>query len=194
MKISHSIRLKNWMLLIKIHTLKIPKEATAGMSARIPHTTDFVVFLDYDNIDDERLVDELMYLQELFRLGDFYVFATNEYGRHAICIDRLGLRYAVKVLDNSTCDFIFKKGAVINEFRTWILRVLGKGDRPKPEFLYLVQSPYNGKRLQSQAHAKFLQIHYQCPVRLTNPDGNEELETQGYKTSSKTLLKDVRKK
>lgn len=194
MKFSQSIRVRNTMMLIKIHTMKIPKEATAGLSARIPHSTDFTVFLDYDNVDDERLRDELVYLQELYGLGDFYIFATNEFGRHAICIDRLALRDAIKVLDDSTCDWVFKKGVSINEYRTWILRTIGKGERPKPEFLYAVESPYNSQRIQSQAHGEFLQRHYQCPVRLTNPDGNEELEIQGYKTSSKTSVKDVKKK
>jgi hypothetical protein len=182
------------MILVKIHTMKIPTETTAGLSARIPHTTDFVVFLDYDNITDERLQDELTYLQELFRLGDFYIFATNEFGRHAICIDRLALRDAMNVLEDSTCDWMFKKGVGINEYRTWILRAIGKGERPKPKYQYTVESPYNGQRIQSQAHGEFLQRHCQAPIRLMNPDRNDELEIQGYRTSSKTSMKDVEKK
>jgi hypothetical protein len=84
--------------------MKVPKTSTKGMSARIPHSTNFTIFLDYDNIQDERLDDELIYHQELYGLGDFYVFKTNEYGRHAICVDVLTLREALDVVYGSTCD------------------------------------------------------------------------------------------
>jgi hypothetical protein len=33
------------------------------MSARVPHTTNFALFFDYDNVQDDRLDDELAYLQ-----------------------------------------------------------------------------------------------------------------------------------
>jgi hypothetical protein len=174
--------------------MRIPIEATAGISARIKYTTEFITMLDYDNVKDDRLAEELLYLQELYTLGDFHVFATNEFGRHVICIDRLMLREELEVVNSSTCDAVFKRGIRVNEYRTWILRVIGKGDRPKPHYMYSVESPYNGQRLQSQAHAEFLQRYYGAPVRLVNPDGNHELEIQGYKTSNKTSAKDLKKK
>jgi hypothetical protein len=172
--------------------MKIPIEATAGMSARIPFSSEYVVFLDYDNITDERLREELTYLQEVYGLGDFYVFATNEFGRHVVCIDRLPLRKVIEVVYNSSCDAVFKRGIRINESRTWVLRALEKGERPKPKFLYTIESPYNDKQLQSEAHGIFLQRYYAAPIRLVNPDGNEELEIQSYKTSSKISLKDLK--
>jgi hypothetical protein len=178
--------------MIVVQTMKIPVKATAGVSARIPHTTDFAIFLDYDNARDDRLVDELLYLQELFRLGDFLVLATNVFGRHVLCIDRLTLKEALDVVYASTCDAVFKRGIRINEYRTWILRGIGKGNRSKPKFLYTVESPYNGQRLQSQAHGQYLQRNFGVNVRLVNPDDNTELEIQGYKTDSKTSAKDVK--
>jgi hypothetical protein len=182
------------MVLFKFQTLQIPVAPTAGISARVASTTEFVIFLDYDNVKDSRLIEELEYLQELYGLGDFYVFATNEFGRHAICVDRMRLVEALEVIYNSTCDAVFKRGIRISEYRTWILRNIEKGNRPKPKYLYTVESPYNGKRLQSQAHAHFLQRYFGAPVRLVNSDGNDELEIQGYKTSNKTSAKDLRDK
>jgi hypothetical protein len=192
MLLTKQLRILNWLLLLKLQSMRIPIEATAGMSARVKYTTEFVTLLDYDNVKDSRLVEELLYLQELHRLGDFYVFATNEFGRHVICVDRLILREELEVVNTSTCDAVFKRGIRINEYRTWILRVIGKGDRPKPRYLYSVESPYNGQHLQSQAHAEFLQRYYGAPVRLVKPDGNHELEIQGYKTASKTSTKDLK--
>ena len=178
--------------MIKMQSMKLPKKPTAGMSARIPNSTDYTLFLDYDNVADSRLKEELVYLQELFELGDFHVLATNKFGRHAVCVDRLHLKEALDAVYASTCDVLFKRGINYNEFRTWLLRVMEKGDRQKPEYAYSVESPYNGKRLQSQAHAEFLHDYFGAPVRLTNPDGNRELEIQGYKTGNKTSTKDVK--
>jgi hypothetical protein len=178
-------------LRYEFSSMKTPNYQTAGLSARIPHTTDFCTFLDYDNIKDERLQDELVYLQEYFRLGDFHIFATNKYGRNPICIDRMPLREELEVVNASTCDSNFKRGIRLNEYRTWILRSEGKGNRPAPKYLYSLESPYNGQRQQSLAHTIFLKLHYNAKVRLANSDGNFELEIQPYKTSTKTDVKDV---
>jgi len=182
------------MFLLHLQSMDIPKAPTRGISARIPHTTEFAVFMDYDNVKDERLIEELRYLQELYELGDFHVFATNEFGRHVICVDRLPLREALDVVYNSTCGEVFKRGIRINEYRTWILRTHKKGDRDRPKYLFSVESPYNGKNLQSQAHALFLRVHYGAKILLTNPDGNTKIEMQDYKTGSKVSLKDAQKK
>jgi hypothetical protein len=190
-RIKKELSIFNNYLLFQFQSMKIPKTPTKGMSARIPHTTNFVPFLDYDNVIDERLDDELVYLQELHQLGDFHIFKTNEFGRHVICIDELLLREALDVVSNSTCDYQFKRGIRINEYRTWILRGWEKGERERPKFLRTIESPYNGERLQSQAHAMFLQAFYGVKVRLVNPDGNDEIEIQNYNTSSKVTVKDL---
>lgn len=172
--------------------MKNPITPTKGLSARVPHTTHYVLFMDFDNIQDERLDDELIPLQELFHLGDFHVFKTSEFGRHSICIDEMPLREALDVVYSSSCDGMFKKGIRINEYRTWILRGWEKGERERPKYLRTIESPYNGERLQSQAHAMFLKAFYGANVRLVNPDGNTEIEIQGYNTSSKVTVRDLR--
>lgn len=191
MRISATVRIFGKMFLLHFQSMDIPKAPTAGISARIPHSTDYVTFLDFDNIKDDRLRDELIYLQELHHIGDFHVFYSNEFGRHAICVDRLFLKEALDVIYTSTCDRTFARGARINEYRTWILRGLEKGNRNRPKYLYTVNSPHNGKRLQSQAHALFLQYYYGAEIRLRKPDGNSILEVQGYKTSNKIDMKEV---
>lgn len=191
MRLNATARIAGKMLLFHLQTMDIPKAPTAGISARVPHTTEFVIFLDFDNVTDERLIDELLYLQELHQVGDFIVLCSSSFGRHAICVDRLSLREALDVVYASTCDQTFARGVRINEFRTWILRGLGKGSRNKPKYLYSVESPYNGQRLQSQAHALFLKQYYGAQVRLINPDGNTILEVQGYKTSHAIDVKEA---
>ena len=193
MRSNWTFRIFDKMFLVHIQTMTIPKAGTVGMSARVPYTVEYVLFLDYDNMKDERVVEELVVLQENYKLGDFHVSATNEFGRHAVCIDRMLLVEALEVVYASSCDYLFKRGIRINEFRTWVLRCFEKGERDRPKYLYTVESPYNGERLQSQAHGLFLKRHYGVPIRLTNPDGNYLLTFQDYKTSSKVKLKDVKK-
>lgn len=193
---------------LKFQVFDTPNVPTKGLSARIPYTVEFVPFLDYDNIRDPRLIEELQDLQDLFEIGDFYVMGTSEYNRHAICVDRMPMREALSVVWESSCDYNFKRGIRINEFRTWILRCAEKGNRPKPRFLYSIESPYNGKRRQSEAHSIFLRQCYGVKVRLANPDGNKELkispdgqnfytvaavEMQNYLTASKTDARKLEK-
>jgi hypothetical protein len=192
MRIKWETSILNRYLLLHFQTMKVPKTPTRGISARVPHTSLFVLFLDYDNITDERLDDELPYLQELNHLGDLNIFKTNEFGRHVIGTDCLRPRDCMDVLEASSCDWSFKRGIRINEYRTWVLRGWEKGEREKPIFLRTLESPYNGEHLQSRGHAKFLEAFYGVPVRLVNPFGSEEIEIQGYKTNSKVTVKQLK--
>jgi len=193
MRIKSAFSVLNRYCLFEFQSMKAPKTPTKGMSARVPYTTNFVIFLDYDNIQDERLDEELIYLQELYSLGDFHILKTNEFGRHAVCIDEMLVREALDVVYTSTCDYQFKRGIRINEYRTWILRGWEKGERGRPEYLRTIESPHNGRRLQSQAHGKFLQAFFKANVRLVNPDGNDEIEIQTYNTSSKVTMGELRR-
>jgi len=118
MRSSWTFRFLDKMLLVHIQSMTIPKTGTVGMSARVPHTVEYVLLKDYDNIKDERLVEEEIVLQENYKLGDSHVLATSEYGRHVACIDRLAFREKREILMASSCDYDFKRGDRINEYRT----------------------------------------------------------------------------
>jgi hypothetical protein len=191
MKIKWETSVLDRYILLHFQTMKVPKTPTKGISARIPHTSLFVPFLDFDNITDDRLDDELTYLQELFHLGDLHIFKTNEFGRHVIGTDCLAPRLCLEVIEASSCDWVFKRGIRINEFRTWVLRGWEKGERERPVHLRTIESPYNGEHPQSMGHAKFLEAFYGVHTRLVNPIGSEEIEIQGYSTSSKVTMKQL---
>jgi hypothetical protein len=196
MRLKTTFRFRNLMFLVHVQSITVPRTGTVGISARVPYTVKYVIYKDYDNIKDERLVEEEIVMQENVpgHLGDSHVFATSEYGRHVVCIDMLPFREVREIIYASTCDHDYKWGYRINEYRTWILRCFEKGERDRPKYLYSIPSPYNGLRLQSRAHGLFLRYFYGADVRLTNPDGNTELEFQSYKTSSKVKLEDLIKK
>ena len=184
-------KIGKYNILLKFQVYKKLDIRTAGMESRIPKTALHVIPLDYDNIvgefsedPEQRLREELQFLQQEFEIGNFYVFGTSGNGRHAVCLDALTFRMVKDVVDFSSCDLKFKRAPRINEYRCWVLRFANKGKRGAPRFLYTVESPFEGKNLQSLGHAKYL-LNFGLKVDLKNPYGTEEINVQEYSTSEK---------
>lgn len=178
------LKFGDYSFLLKFQVMKKLNIRTEGVTSRIPETSLHVTLLDFDNIDDDRLREELVYLIDEFEVGSFIVFSTRETGRHCICLDALRFRDVKEIIDFSSCDLMFKKAPRINEYRCWVLRYAKKGDRKAPEYLYTVESPYEGDNLQSAGHAKYL-LKFGLERSLKNPYGPEEIEVQEYSTSEK---------
>lgn len=182
---SNVIKLRNYSVLLKLQVMKKLDVRSSGVSSRIPFSSLHVVFLDYDNIEDERLREELFFLQSEFELGNFYVLKTRDYGRHAMCLDALRFKDVKEVVDFSSCDMMFKKAPNINEYRCWVLRHSKKGNREEPKYLYTVESEYGKTNPQSRAHAKYL-LKFGVKIDLKNPFGTEDIEAQDYNTGKRT--------
>jgi hypothetical protein len=183
--LAHLFKIGKYTVLTKIQTMKKPDVRTEGATSRIPTTALHVTFLDYDNVTDERLKEELSHLQDEFEIGNFYVLKTKNDGRHCVCIDALTFKDQKQIVDFSSCDLLFKKAPRINEYRCWVLRYAKKGTREEPKYLYTVESPYEGKNPQSRGHAKYL-LNFGIKIDLKNPFGPEAIETQEYNTRNKT--------
>jgi len=143
--------------------------------------------MDYDNVTDGRLKDELKFLQEEFELGNFYIFKTKYDGRHCVCIDTLTFKGVKEIIDFSSCDWLFKRAPRINEYRCWLLRYAKKGNRDAPKYHYTIKSTHEGKDLQSRGHAKYL-LKFGIKIDLKKPYGTEEIETQDYNTGKRTRV------
>ena len=74
---SHLFKIWVYTLLVKIQIMKKLEVRTRGFSTRVVGTALFIIPLDYDNIVDERLIEELRFLQEEFEIGNFYVLETS---------------------------------------------------------------------------------------------------------------------
>jgi len=183
------VKIGSYSVLSKIQVMKKLDVRANGVSSRIPNSAFHVTFLDFDNIDDERLKEELEFLQSEFMLGNFYVLQTREFGRHAVNIDALRFKDIKEIIDFSSCDPMFKKAPSINEYRCWVLRYSKKGNRDEPKYLYTVESPNEGKNLQSLGHAKYL-LKFGITIDLKNPDGTEDIEAQDYNTGKRTDKED----
>jgi hypothetical protein len=184
-------KIGKYSILLKLQAYKKLGIRTRGDESRIPKTALHITFLDYDNIvgsfsedPEQRLREELQFLQEEFEIGDFHVFWTSDNGRHAVCLDALTFRMVKDIVDFSSCDLKFKSAPRINEYRCWVLRFAGKGKRGAPKYLYTVDSSFEGKNLQSRGHAKYL-LNFGLNADLKNPFGPEEINVQEYSTSEK---------
>lgn len=143
-------KIGSYNLLMKIQLMQKLDARTIGVSSRIPNTPLHITFLDYDNIVDERLKEELEFLQSEFSIGNFYVLETRGNGRHAVCLDALRFRDVKESVDFTSCDPMFKKAPSINEYRCWVLRYAKKGNRDAPKYLYTVESAHEGRNLHSK--------------------------------------------
>jgi hypothetical protein len=182
---SHIFKIGNYTFLFKIQGIKKLDVRTKGISSRIPTSSLHVIFLDFDNVVDERLQEELRFLQDEFEIGNFYVLETRNEGRHALCLDALRFKDVLEIVRFSSCDLMFKRAPRINEYRCWVLRYAKKGNRDEPRYLYTVESPYEGQNLQSRGHAKYLE-KFGLIIDLKNPFGPEEIEVQQYNTGKRT--------
>jgi len=182
MRWSHLFMIRNYTIFLKVQILKKLETRAEGAASRVVGTTRHVIFLDYDDIDDYRLLEELQHLQDEKTIGNFYVFETRRNGRHAVCIDALRFRDVKDIIDYSSCDLAYKKGPRLNEYRSWVLRYTKKGkNRDAPKYIYKVESPHEGKNLQSLGHATYL-LNFGVKIDLKQPYGPNEIESISYNT------------
>lgn len=170
-----------------LQSMKTPTERTWGKTSRIPFTNKHVLFLDHDCIDKTTLDDELNALIEEFKLGNLHVFKLDrELAYHVVCLDHFTLNEVKTVVQSSSCDLGFVIAPRFDKFRNWVLRDATKGKRGRPTFAYSIESPYDGMRKQSLAHAMFLYDYYGLVTVLKNPDGNDTIKLESYLTASRT--------
>jgi hypothetical protein len=184
---SHIFKLRNHNLFVKVQFWKKLTIRTEGIESRVKRTPFHCIFLDYDNITFETLIeDELKPLQEWFDIGNFYVFQTGDLSYHCICIDALTAKETHTIVNASGCDQAFKKAVLINEHRNWVLRFTEKGYKLPPKYICKVESGYEGMNPQSVGHAIYLK-KFGIEIELKLPVGDSRIGTEGYSTSDEHM-------
>jgi hypothetical protein len=184
MLLSRVTKIGDYSVFIKVQVLKALKIRTHGLEAAVKGTPYYVTFLDFDNIVEETLKEKLVALQEVFELGNFYVFETGDMSYHCVCIDALTPKEVYAIEGTSGVERAFKNSIFINEYHTWILRNDDKGDRPSPKFLYTVKSRYEGQNPQSSGHSTYLK-KFGIEIELKMPVGENRVGIEGYNTSDR---------
>lgn len=180
--ITFQIKTKNINIELKLQQFFSAKDAI-GIRSKTTSGHN-IIFLDYDNIlYKEMLVPEIKYLQDKYKLSDFYILKSSQKSDnyHAICLDKLRPKEWMKILEDTSCDDNYKKTS-LRDYKAWTLRISPKGDSKAPMYYATVHSPYN-KREKSLAHKQFLSYHYNIPIQEDGKyDQSGTLLTTEYKT------------
>ena len=161
---------------ITLYSRKIKKEWVTGYTNR---TEDglYIITLDYDNLDQDDVINDIRRLQYEFALSDFYVFNSGN-GFHAVCLDKVTLLELRNIMENSSIDPNYMRVPFISGKRLWVLRLTNKDDK---EVFYsgTIKSSY-GKNRQSQAHAILLNNLFDLGIKLIYSDGEKHLKLASY--------------
>ena len=106
------------------------------------------VFLDYDDLPEKEIKKDIMRLQDIFDLPDFYVYRSSLHEGvakyNAFCFTPLDYETWSKVLWESKADFNFKKISTANKKAT--LRFTPKKEKPDSIPILAFMCANNSKR------------------------------------------------
>lgn len=183
-KIKHSFDTKDKTIIFKFSIIDKKVFWTRGSSNRTIDNKR-IFYIDYDNLNEKYVEEELILLQEQYNIGDIYLFKSSNKGIHAVSFSKFSLKEFIEILNNSSCDYAFKNMPYYLKFsKYWILRQFAKGNTPKP--LYIKTLKGNTDRQNSYAHWKYFKILYPDAEinQLTNSDGLEDITIVDYPTGS----------
>ena len=136
------------------------------------------VFIDWDSKRPSTVRKEIILLQNVFHLSDFYVFKTK-HGYHGICADKVTPHTLKKILLRTSCCPQFYASA---HDTCRVLRFSAKGKSPPPEFVSIMESRFS-HYYKSRAMLNFLKLYYKIPVQnWLNADDSQQIKVCKYGT------------
>lgn len=174
--------MKKWDFYFRIICRLRKKEKVKGISSMCDDMKH-ILFLDYDNMQKDLVLKELLDMQDRFKLTPFYLFTTKEGNYHAICLTKLMPSEVIRIQQETHCDSNYITMPIRNKYRSWVIRVSEKAGRKPPEYIGLVGELINLENEISSAHLNWLDIWKQVDkVDYTKPDGLKRLGGQEYIT------------
>lgn len=176
--------------LPQIILCKIPQYQVYGITNR---TFDgkYLLFLDYDNVEDTIVKQDIKALQHNYKLGTAIVRMSNQkYQKtnnelvasfHVIFFTKLSYFQMLKILKETRCDDNFKKANF--QQRVKVLRLSRKGNKTEPLPYMIIASKNNLQT--SKAHADFFQSQDNIVINkyLNNLDKSRDIELINYLTA-----------
>jgi len=147
-----------------------------------------LLFLDYDNVNEEDVRSDIAFLQKMFKLGGCYLFQSSERSYHVICLEKYTYRKIVQLHEYlEAVDSHFKQGPRYNRFGSWVLRLTDKEGLTTESIKYIdyIYSNY-GCREKSNAHRLWLNWHYKLDIPKTKEyDNCKQIDITTYITFKK---------
>ena len=146
-----------------------------------------ILCLDFDNTDISVVKDDVKFLQGDRGLPQAYVFKTKENGYHVIFLSKHFPREIMDLMKYTHIDANFYDSPLRTKFRSWVLRIGGKGNRGRPKFVEILDikrtTPSNFPISSSHKHllSKLYKIKHPNYGKLE--DGLKITKLQEYQTS-----------
>lgn len=157
-----------------LHIIRKPSMKTQGMTSRCYDKKHHVLFLDYDNIERHIVWDDILDLQKRFNIGPMVILTTHEYisnisneatgNYHVICPEKFLFQEIPEMQMDCHIDPKYKKMWRRSRLKSWVLRIIEKGDRPKPKFVEWVGFNVENKREASEAHIRLMNAKLGVPI------------------------------
>jgi len=176
--------------LPKIIFTKIPNYAVYGLTNRTEDNM-YLLFADYDNVEDTIVYQDIKMLQAKFGLGTCLIRTSNhKYHKsnnaivgsfHIIFFTKLPFKVMKDILQYLRCDANFKKANF--QQRVKVLRLSRKGDKTTPRYYQLITA--RTKLQCSYAHGLFFEEQDKIPIikYLNNLDKSTGIELINYLTA-----------
>lgn len=123
-----------------------------------------LLFLDYDSQSlDLQILPEIKYLQEVYKLGDAFLFESSENSYHVIFFDELDFLEWLKILEKTSCDSIYKNVAYFGDNASNVLRVADKGEKKKPQYRRIIRGCKQSRKMDRGLY-NFFNLLYNFPI------------------------------
>lgn len=203
-QINNSPNLKSLMLKFpkwnyEIVKIRNPYEKVCGLTSRTKDNKHILV-LDYDLIDKNVVLMDMLMLKELLKPSLVFLFTTyekeDEFGicgnYHLIFLDKFYFREAEELMSLTHADKIHRKLANRSRYRAWVIRISEKGKRESPKLLKVWN--FNGKNESSLAHYLLLKNLYKFKIDVKNIHFDKYTTTQItlYNSASKLNIEDIK--
>ena len=144
-----------------------------------------VLFLDFDGVDYEVVLEDLYFLARRFKLPPSYVFMTKKNNYHVINLKKFPNGDIPKLLRWTRCDHNYVNSPSLHLYRSYVLRLSGKVGSKKPKFKEIIGEMRNLNYEISKAHLDLLNKIYPklTQIPYTNIDKGKTVKTQIYETS-----------
>lgn len=143
-----------------------------------------IVIIDYDEVEEEIVIEDWNYIQKKFKLPPAYLFMTKQGNYHVICLFKALQSTIYEILTNTRCDINFKSMPLRNPYRSYVLRIGEKQGSKRPKFLRIIGNHQNLSKEISSAHLKLLSKFYPLPkINYLNKDNLKKIKIHTYETN-----------
>jgi len=178
------ITTKKYLYQLRLERIRLGHIYTTGTMNRVPDSNLYVIYLDYDYMEQDMIEGEIKHFQRVYDLGNTHLFQSSPKRFHTICLTKVTSKEFVDLMINSSCDEAFKNVPRFYSVRNWVLRAFEKGAKDKPKYLKTLY--HVTARKESNAHYRFLlKLYPDIKDTLQNSDTLTKLSIISYATAER---------